>query len=77
MNKKKKKATQTTLRSSGLSDPILLHKVNIAAYRAHLHSLNINHIGTTLGQSRELKDNINMSLSIIYSFKTTLFRIKL
>ena len=75
MNKAKKKNPK--LRNSGLSDPILLLKVNIAAYRAHLHSLNINHIGTTLGQSRELKDNINMSLSIIYSFKTTLFRIKL
>ena len=45
------------LRNSGLSDPILLHKVNIAAYKSHLFSLDTRHSCNILGPLGIFKGN--------------------
>ena len=60
-----KKVTKTKLRSSGLSDPILVHKVFLSAYKAHLHSLNINHTCEILGPIRTYSRNMQNSLKQI------------
>ena len=60
-----KKVTKTKLRSSGLSDPILSHKVFLSAYKAHLHSLNTNHTCEILGPISTYSRNMQNSLKQI------------
>ena len=55
------------LRNTGLSDPILLHKVSIAAYKSHLYSLDTVYMCEILGSTSTLKNNMLHSIKLIES----------
>ena len=55
------------LRNTGLSDPILLHKVSIAAYKSHLYSLDTGYICEILGSTSTLKIIMLHSIKLIES----------
>ena len=57
-SKNSNKQKDKKLRNTGLTDPILLHKVLIAAYKSHLYSLDTGYICEILGSTATLTDNM-------------------
>ena len=64
-SKNSNKQKYKKLRNTGLTDPILLHKVLIAAYKSHLYSLDTGYICEILGSTATLTDNMLNSLKLI------------